>query len=81
MRRLFRQLSDFPEERRRAVRKELVRLRNMPPERRIARLKSERFQEQFSETEREFLDKLTGLLTRPASPPRPDWPRYDAQAR
>ena len=72
MRKLFRQLNDFPEQRRRAVRKELVRLRNMTPERRTARMKSEAFQEDFNETEREFLVNLTGLLTETASLPVPD---------
>jgi hypothetical protein len=66
MRKLFKQLFEFPEDRRRVLRRELFRLRNMTPDRRASRMNSARFKEDFNEEEREFLMSLTELFSRPA---------------
>ena len=58
IRRSFRQFSELPEDRRRPVRHELMRLRQLSPEERSARVESETFRSQFSESERQLLQDL-----------------------
>lgn len=65
---LFRQMNELPEDRRVAVRRELNHLRNMPPERRTNRMASDRFRNDFSDSERDLMDSLVKAL--PPPPPR-----------
>lgn len=68
LRKLFKQFSGIEEGRQRTLRRELVRLRNMPAERRTQRMNSERFRTEYDESERKLLENLTGILTTPAVP-------------
>lgn len=68
LRKLFKQFSAIEQERQRHLRRELVRLRNMPSERRAQRMSSERFRTEYNESERKLLEDLTGILATPAAP-------------
>jgi hypothetical protein len=65
---LFKQFNDIPEDRRKEVRRELYRLRNMPADRRSRRMASEKYKGEYSDSERQMLDNLVGLLSRDTQP-------------
>jgi hypothetical protein len=71
VRKLYKQFSELPDDRRRTLRRELVRLRNMPEQRRAGRMQSERFQSEYSESERALLTNLVEILARHPSQPPP----------
>lgn len=64
VRKLYKQFSELPETRRPALRRELVRLRNMPEDRRTKRMASDRFLEEYSESERTLLASLVDILAK-----------------
>ena len=67
VRRAFRDLNQLPQDRRQPVRREVVRLRNMLPEQRAARVDSEQFKSLYSDSERQLIRDLTEAV--PPAPP------------
>ena len=59
VRRAFRDLNQLPQDRRQLIRREVVRLRNMLPERRASRMESELFRANFSDAERQLIRDLS----------------------